>query len=252
VPPKGLASIKSSESAGVPFGAPAPDKEVKGTVSGRARSNAVVGCLQAGDILIKYNDGSAVNNIISFGQFFGKGPAKYTHAGITSSPTTIIEMDGHGLQEHNLLTDDALITYDAFRCTLPEIAAGACEAARMMLEGFRSQTDNKPNMGITYSVSGALCSISKNQFFQDSDVANRVLDKLLASGDTFFCSGHVVLCYQMACSQGMAQSHFPIQDSGALFGLESNCYQPAYLWQILSSSQFFNKIGTVRAGQKVA
>jgi hypothetical protein len=47
------------------------------------------------------------------------------------SDTTIIEMDGYGLQEHNLLTDNALITYDAFRCALPEVAAAACEAARM-------------------------------------------------------------------------------------------------------------------------
>jgi hypothetical protein len=140
-------------------------------MSGRPRSNAVFGCLQAGDILVKYNDKSVVNNLISFGQLFGKGPAKYPHAGIASSSTTIVEMDGHGLQEHNLPIENLRVAYDAFRCTLPEVAAGACEAARMMLEGFRSQNGGKPAMHITYSVAGAFCSISNNTAFQDADTA---------------------------------------------------------------------------------
>lgn len=206
-----------------------------------ASQQPVSGLLKAGDIMMKYNDGSGVNNLISFGQFFGRGSSAFTHAGIASSPSTIIEMDGEGLQEHNLAGENSQYRYKVFRCGHSQIAAGAAAAAEMMRAGFAAGNTN-----ITYSVTGALASITKHQDLQNADVASDVLDRLLGGGNAFFCSGHVVLCYQMASSQCMSDQNFPFSDAGGLFSLESTCYQPAYLEKILSASDDFMCIGEFR------
>ncbi len=191
--------------------------------------------LHTGDIMVKHNDGSLVNNLISFGQLFGRGSSKYTHAGILSDKHRIIEMDGHGLQEHDLRNENRGVTYDVFHCTVKELRYGAAEVAKMMLANFGSQSGNP---SITYSKGGAFKSISSRTAFTDDDVANTSLDKLLQSGDAFFCSGHVVLCYQIAASQmqieNQLQNVFPVQQINQLFSLQDVCYQPAYLQQVLS------------------
>jgi hypothetical protein len=200
-----------------------------------------MGVVARGDILVKYSDGSAVNKGIRFGQFFGRGPSKFTHAGIASGPTTIIEMGGHGLCQNNLLTDNGGVKYDAFRCTLPNVPEGAANAADLMFANFTSGGghDNK----ITYTITGAARSISKSADFADQDVANTKIDSLLGRGMEFFCSGFTVLCYQMALTQ--------LRVTAQVFNLTDVCYQPAYLWKVLSESPHFRKIGTVRAAQLV-
>lgn len=199
------------------------------------------GLLKAGDIMMKYNDGSAINNLISFGQFFGRGNSSFTHAGIASSASTIIEMDGHGLQEHNLAGENSQYRYRVYRCVYSQVAAGAAAAAEMMRAGFAAGNTN-----ITYSATGALGSISSREDLPNADIANDMLDKLLAGGDAFFCSGHVVLCYQMAASQSTTDRTFPFSDASGLFSLASTCYQPAYLEKVLSESDDFVRIGEFR------
>lgn len=211
-----------------------------------ARSGAMVGAVRAGDIMIKYSDGSLVSKVIRFGQLFGRGSSKFVHAGIASASTKIIEMDGHGLQEHNLLMENARYNYDVFRCRYPSVAAGAAETARMMLAGFQEYQRSASGMRISYSLKGAFRSISKSAGWDGNDVINGTLESLLsADGSAFFCSGHVVLCYQSSMGQHQIQGIMPIQDSRQIFSLKSTCYQPAYLHKALSANNHFTFVGKV-------
>lgn len=199
------------------------------------------GLIKAGDIMVKYNDGSAINNLISFGQFFGRGNSSFTHAGLAASPTHIIEMDGDGLQLHNLAGENSQYRYRVFRCTLTGVGDGAAAAGEMMLAAFSAGATDLP-----YSPLSAFASVSKSTELPNADIANDMLDTLLKGGEALFCSGHVVLCYQMACSQMMGQTNFPLSHAGGLFSLDSTCYQPAYLEKVLSESELFWRVGEFR------
>ncbi|MEO3473490.1 hypothetical protein AAFN86_16610 [Roseomonas sp. CAU 1739] len=197
------------------------------------------GMLKPGDIMVKYNDHSAINSIIAFGQFFGRGSSQFTHAGLCASPTHIIEMDGDGLQLHDLTAENSHYSYRVYRCVIDGVGAGAAAAGEMMLAAFQAGATN-----LTYSLGQAAASVWKSSAVPNGDIANDMLEKLLAGGDAFFCSGHVVLCYQMACSQLTGQQNFPFSDAGGLFSLEQTCYQPAFLERKLSeSTDFFWKRG---------
>jgi len=221
------------------------------------RSNAMLGAVRAGDIMIKYSDGSILSKLIRFGQFFGRGSSKFVHAGIASSGVTIIEMDGNGLTENNLIIDNSQYKYDVFRCNYPTVASGATETAKMMLEGVRefqkSGPEARSGMRIQYTVLGAARSISKKAKWDGRDVINTTLDNLLQvdGGSAFFCSGHVVLCYQSSMGQHQIQQTLPVEDAQKLFSLKDTCYQPSFLHKSLSNSSHFRKIGTVKGNQLV-
>lgn len=199
----------------------------------------------AGDIMVKYSDGSSVNNIIQFGQWFSKGSSKYTHAGLAVSATAIVEMDGHGLQEHDLTSQNAGIFYDVFHCRIPGVGQGAAETAKMM-RGFSDQ--------IEYSKSGAFTSISRSTGLATTDKINTLLDNLLTGGsEYYFCSGHVVLCYIVAMQQmdAMREGAFPTSKIQAVFGLDDVCYNPSYLHQHLKKSSYFDYMGKFKGAQCV-
>lgn len=218
----------------------------------RPRSNAVVGAIKAGDIMIKYSDGSLVSKVIRFGQFFGRGSSQYVHAGIASSPTQIIEMSGNGLNENNLLTDNARYKYEVFRCNYPSVAEGAAETGKMMYEGFKAFQASGQGMKISYTMAGAARSISKSVGWDGNDVINTALDSLLkADGSAYFCSGHVVLCYQSSLGQHQIQGILPVQHAQQIFGLTDSCYQPAFLHKKLSESTHFTRVGTVKGAMLV-
>lgn len=214
----------------------------------RTRSNAVHSQLRAGDIMIKYNDGGAVSNVIQLGQLFGRGSSKFTHAGIMSSATTIIEMSGSGLNENNLLTKNSGVNYEVFRCIDAEVAAGAAETAKMMYAGVQGG-----GMKVSYDMKGSVGSILSRKL-----IGNKVLntdlqlDRLMSGkGAAYFCSGHVVLCYQAAIAQirqasAISQNVFPVQDAGKMFNQEQGCYQPAFLEKMLRKSTFFTALGKFR------
>lgn len=195
--------------------------------------------LHTGDIMIKHSDGSLTNKLIRFGQLFGRGDSKYTHAGILSDHHHIVEMDGHGLNNHDLSgPHNVNVRYTVFSCRNRTLGRAAANVADMMLENFGLGGQGQSK--ITYSKSGALTSIWSSSSSGDTgDLGSAALDRLLGAGDAFFCSGHVVLCYQIAASQlgitGQTQGQFPIQQFNQLFSLKDTCYQPAYLFKILSA-----------------
>lgn len=217
----------------------------------RARSNAVVGAVKAGDIMVKHRHGvDPVGWGIKIAQLFSKGKSHYVHAGIASSPTTIIEMDGKGLQENNLLTKNANYTYDVFRCTMPGIGEGAAQTAIMMRQGVVGggfAQGGKTQM--PYTIGGAIKSLGRGSASQSTDRINKLLDQLLAGGEeAFFCSGHVVYCYLVAMEQSniAVQGSFPLQNMQAVFGMESRYYNPSFLHKHLSENQYFKLVGKVK------
>ena len=214
--------------------------------------------IEAGDIMIKRSDGSAVSNVIQAGQNIPSlgglrslGPSAYTHAGIASSAHTIIEMGGGGLVENGLPTKNAHYDYAVFRSTTDHnrIAAGVTSTAIMMLEIA------KANVGAaSYTVAGAFKSLFKSKRIApgSGDVASLILDKMLGDGGaSFFCSGFVVLCYQIVSSQmgvlsAAVQSDFPIQDAGSLFSRKASNYQPSFLYKTVAESLNFQAVGMFR------
>ncbi|WP_434623420.1 hypothetical protein [Azospirillum sp. B2RO_4] len=214
----------------------------------RARSNAVVGAIKAGDILVKNWQGMTKSGvIIRLGQLFSKGKAEFTHAGIASAPTKIIETNSAGLQENNLLTTRGSLTYDVFRCLIPGIGEGAAQVATMMLHNFTQGGSAQ----LPYDSKGAIRSLGRGTSSQSSDRINKLLDKLFAGGsEGFFCSGHVVYCYLVAMEQAniAVQGSFPIENMQAVFGLESRFYNPSFLHKHLSDNKNFKFIGKVKGG----
>ncbi|KAA0577028.1 hypothetical protein F1643_09890 [Azospirillum sp. INR13] len=217
----------------------------------RARSNAVIGAVKAGDIMIKHRHGLGATGIaIKIGQLFSRGKSDFIHAGIASSPTTIIEMDGDGLQENNLLTKNANYSYDVFRCTTPGIGEGAAQTAIMMRQGIvgggfaQGGTTQMP-----YTIGGAVKSLGRGGGVQSTDRINTLLDQLMAGGrEAFFCSGHVVYCYLVAMEQSniAVQGSFPLQNMQAVFGMEARYYNPSFLHHHLSNNQHFRRVGKVK------
>ncbi|PWC34072.1 hypothetical protein TSO352_27535 [Azospirillum sp. TSO35-2] len=205
-----------------------------------------MGAVQAGDIMVKNWQGMTRSGvIIRLGQLFSKGKSDFTHAGIASSPTAIIETNSAGLQENSLLSTRGDLTYDVFRCLIPGIGAGAAQVAAMMLQNFTQGGSAQ----LPYDSWGAVKSLGGGSASQSSDRVNKLLDKLLAGGsEGFFCSGHVVYCYMVAMEQAniAVQGSFPLQNMQAVFGLESRYYNPSFLHKHLSGNQNFKFIGKVK------
>ena len=207
----------------------------------------------AGDIMLKKSDGRAISKAIHLSQgvaglggLRSTGPSEFTHAAIASSAHTVIEMGGHGLLEHGLPTTNAQFDYAVFRSVDASIAAGVTTTAIMMLEIAAA------NKGVaSYTILGALKSLFKSGRMKPGtgDVASLMIDKMFGDkGAAFFCSGFVVLCYQIVCSQNgilapWAQTAFPVQEAGGLFSLQSTNYQPSFLYKTVAASPAFNAVG---------
>ncbi|MDI3284833.1 hypothetical protein [Polyangium sp. 15x6] len=218
-------------------------------VGARQRSNAIVGAVRKGDIMIKHRHGlGAVGVGIKVGQLFSRGNSDLIHAGVASSATTIVEMDGHGLQENNLLTTNAQFTYDVFRCRDENLAAGAGETAIMMREGMAAGGFN-----IQYTVGGAFGSLLPGSAAASSNRINGTLDQLLAgNAQAFFCSGHVVYCYLAAMEQlHIATGQFSAQRMREYFSLEAVDYNPSFLQQHLARNRHFVFVGRVRGARLI-
>ncbi|GHC68676.1 hypothetical protein GCM10010136_13620 [Limoniibacter endophyticus] len=164
-------------------------------------------------------------------------------------------MDGRKLCESFLsVGSNANETYDIFRCHIPTVALGAAETAKLMWSGVKQRLVSFHGMKIAYSGSGkkgALRSIAAKEKYK-GDKTETVFDRLLSTqSSAFFCSDHVVTCYQIAIEQVAAQGDFRTTEIEKIFKLESHCYQPAYLWRTLKKSSFFTFVGSARAGNQV-
>lgn len=211
----------------------------------RARSNAFMGAVRAGDIMVKHRHGlKPTGVIIKLGQLFSRGKSDFVHAGVANSGVSIIEQSGGGLFENSLLTTNAAFTYDVFRCQIPGVAAGAAETAVMLRQGVA-----EGNFALPYTSLGAARSLGPGWSVSSSDRINKTLDQLVGGNSAaFFCSGFVVYCYLVAMEQMniAVQGSFPLQRMKTVFGIEDRYYNPSFLHQHLMSNANFKFIGKVK------
>lgn len=209
-----------------------------------------VGPLQEGDILVKESDGGFVGSLINGAQWVVSGAgayAKWAHAGIATSERMIAEMDGEGLQHHDLAVKNAGYTYSVFRCKFRNVAVGAAETANLML-GFQDNYAVTKSGHITYSKSGAAKStLLSTGGLTDRNRVNSLLDRLLAGTNvSFFCSEHTVYCYVVALEQSgllPARSRPDLPGLASFFSYEPGNYSPAYLYEMLVKNNRFDYIG---------
>jgi len=205
-----------------------------------------VGPLLPGDILVKQSDRSLINMGITVAQSWSGAGAysNYTHAGIAVSDRMIAEMDGKGLQHHDLAAANAGYTYAVYRAKFRDVARGAAETARMMF-GFHDSGL------VTYSTGGAAASVLLSRHkVSDKNRINTFLDKVLAGRKVdFFCSELVVFCYLVALEQSgllPPRSRPDLPGLSSFFDYEPGEYSPAYLYEMLRKNQWFEFIGNYR------
>nr|WP_314072427.1 hypothetical protein [uncultured Roseococcus sp.] len=214
-------------------------------------AKAPTGPLEPGDILVKMNDATGLNFLITYGQVFTANGdhALWTHAGLATSSTMIAEMNGEGLQHHNLTGSNAGYTYAVFRCNYRQVALGADEANSVLLGLGRGK--------VVYSKSGAVSSLLPSLI--DSSKKGR-LKKALDDIDNkknleLFCSEHVVFCYLVALEE---EKNLPMVNKGPefrhmrmqeFFDKEPWQYSPGYLYSMLLSNKLFSYMGRTRGAK---
>lgn len=197
--------------------------------------------VQAGDLLLKYGDGSAVSKVISFGQrLFQKGAAQgndnIVHAGIMLDGNFIIESQGSGVSANDLRVQNKKYDYEVYRCLLTNIAEGAANAAKIVFDAHGNSNNAK------YSLPGAAASLLRSGRPVNPRTVDTTINRLTqGKGHRFFCSQFAVYCFQLAAEQ----SGLPAQN---LFDLSDANYSPTKLKDSLFKSQYFYKAGMLRAG----
>jgi hypothetical protein len=196
--------------------------------------------LRAGDILLKFNAGSAVNRLIRLGQrLVGQQNPDVVHAGIMFDSTYIIESSGPGLVANDLRVQDKPFGYLVYRCRNAGIAQGAGTCAKMMFD-IQGRT-----RGLKYGAVGA----AKSLFGGPGQVKSRetmddLLDRIL-EGKThrFFCSQFVVYVYQFVAEQNgiPAKSMFNFNDAKV---------PPSTLASVLASHPLMEEEGYVLPNER--
>lgn len=215
-------------------------------------AKAPTGSLEAGDILIKMNDTSGLNLLITFGQMqTATGDhALWTHAGLATSSTMIAEMNGEGLQHHSLTGSNAGHTYAVFRCNYRQVALAAAEANATLLAC----------KNVVYSKSGAVSSLLPSLVNSSKTGRLKQVLEAKAADKSFglFCSEHVVFCYLVALeeeknlpmiSRGTEFRHLRMQD---FFDKEPWQYSPGYLYSMLLSNKLFTYLGRSRGAKWIS
>jgi hypothetical protein len=154
--------------------------------------------LQAGDIMVKVNDGSLVATLIKTGQALCKEKnPDITHAGVMFDSTFIIEAQGDGIVANDLRVGDVAYNYYVYRCSNANMAQGAGTCAKMMFD-IHAQHGN-----LKYGLLDAITSILGNR---GTPLTPGDMDKLLTrilegKGQNFFCSQFAVYVYQFVAEQ---------------------------------------------------
>lgn len=188
--------------------------------------------LRAGDLLLKLNAGSLINRVIRFGQsLVGQQNSEIVHAGILFDSTYIVEASGPGVIANDLRTKNLPFAYYVFRCTNPNLAAGAGTCAKMMFDIHSSQGSLK------YSATGAAASLFGSGKPLAPEEMDALLDRILeGKNNPFFCSQFVVYVYQFVAEQ----CGIP---AATVFNLQDAKVSPSRLASYLQSHPLFQEAG---------
>lgn len=183
--------------------------------------------------MLKVNSGDLINKAIKFGQaMVGQKNPEVVHAGLMFDSTYIIEAMGAGIGANDLRVHNLPYGYYVYRCTNPNMAAGAGTCAKMMFDIHGKQGSLK------YSIAGAIGSLfgADGKPVEPSQM-DALLDRILeGKNNPFFCSQFVVYVYQFVAEQcGMPAS--------TVFNLQDAKVSPSRLASYLQGHALFKEAG---------
>jgi hypothetical protein len=196
--------------------------------------------LRAGDILLKISDQSFLSKAIQFGQSLTGGQnVQIVHAGVMFDGTYIVEAQKHGISANDMRVQNKPYGYIVFRCTSPNMAAGAGTCAKMMFEIHQRGGSLKYNLG------GAVGSLfgPSGRATTPSEM-DALLDRILAGkSHPFFCSQFVVYVYQFVAEQNGIPA-------GSLFNFSDAKVPPSNLAAALTSHSMFQEAGYLMPNER--
>ena len=197
--------------------------------------------LRPGDLLLKFNSGSATNKIIALGQAArGQLNPEVVHAGVMFNQTYIVEASGGGIHASDMRVQNASFGYLVYRPTNASVAEGAGTCAKIMFDIHKTRGN------LTYSIPGAVGSLFPSGAGGPAtrDEMDATLDRIL-EGRThqFFCSQFVVYVFQFVAEQNRipAMSYFAIRDGKV---------SPSTLASMLQTSGVFREAGYMMPGER--
>lgn len=190
--------------------------------------------------MVQYSGGSAVARAITFGQWArGMSHASLVHAGIMFDNHYMIQALKDGIVGTDIRVDDVQCAYEVYRTVNPNLAAGAANCAKMMLDIHAAHGTLK------YSVVGAVTSLVGSSSVKTTTGMDNLLTDILGSkGHPFFCSQFVTYVYQFVAEQnGIAASR--------LFNAGDAKMSPAALASSMDrNAGYFTHVGFMRAGER--
>lgn len=196
--------------------------------------------LRPGDVMLKFNGHTVVNEAIAFGQRATGGGefSSIVHAGIMFDNRYIIESQGAGVSANDVYLQNKSWGYFAFRPKQVNLASGAATCAKMFFDVHQQSG------GLKYSVPGAFASLFGSGKARSVDEFEQLIDRIL-EGRThkFFCSRFVVFVYQYVA----AQNRLP---PAALFPMSDAKASPASLASNLKGNGFFEFIGELAPNRR--
>jgi hypothetical protein len=189
--------------------------------------------LRAGDLFLKVSAGSFTNRMIQFGQnLVGQKNPEVVHAGVMFDSTYCVEASGGGLHASDMRVQNLPYGYYIYRCTNPNVAAGAGTCAKMMFD------IHMQHGSVKYSMAGAVGSLfgSGGKPVEPSQM-DALLDRILeGKNNPFFCSQFVVYVYQFVAEQ----CGIP---AATLFNLQDAKVSPSKLASYLQGHPMFKEAG---------
>jgi hypothetical protein len=197
--------------------------------------------LRAGDLMLKFNAGSLINQVIALGQqAAAQLNPQVVHAAVMFDSTYMVEASGGGIHASDLRVQNAAFGYVVYRPRNLAIANGAGTCAKMMFD-IQGRHGN-----LKYSIPGAVGSLFPRGGAapQSPDAMDQLLDRIL-EGRThqFFCSQFVVFVYQFVAEQNGigASSLFPLRDAKV---------SPSTLASLLQANPQFGEAGYMMPNER--
>lgn len=194
--------------------------------------------LVAGDILLKLNDGSAVNNAISAGQKMTNAEEykDITHAAIYHGNNIIIESIGEGVVRGDLRQSPRRDnTYVVFRCLNQTLRDDVAARANDLWNAHRQHK----NIKYGKAIAGRSVLKVPKRAPAAADIAAKGASLLAGDKHTIFCSSFVTFVYQWAAVQrNLAVANF--------FPFDDNSVAPSTLAALLERNQgYFQLVGVL-------
>lgn len=196
--------------------------------------------LRAGDILLEWYAGTAVQDAIRFGEkVMHRGNDKLIHAGILFDNRYLIESKIHGIAGSDMYQQNKSCSYTVYRPVSLSLATGAATCAKVFLD-IHARTGGMP-----YNVTGAVSSIFKKPGSAPSRVQMDVAFSQLIKGKThpYFCSQFVVFVFQFVAEQ----NNIP---AAKILNYDDGCVPPSLLGSILKTHPMFQEAGYLLANER--